>query len=88
MRLASLIGWTVPQWRRGNAAEGGRGFRPNSSSTPSHPASTHRKEPTGCDPYVTKLVTHARPKDVFDLYTTVPWERRYAETAKLRTERR
>jgi len=42
----------------------------------------------GAERDVLKLVTHAPPSDVFDLYTSVPWERRCAEVTKLRIERR
>jgi hypothetical protein len=42
----------------------------------------------GADRDVLRLVTHAPSTDVLDLYTSVPWERRCAEVAKVRLERR
>lgn len=42
----------------------------------------------GALPEVLKLATHAKPSDVFNLYTSVSWERLCGEVAKLQVERR
>jgi integrase len=42
----------------------------------------------GAERDVLRLVTHAPSSDVIDLYTSVQWERRCAEVAKIRLKRR